>query len=78
MTAWRPFDAPIVVPDHWVVPPPWRMTGTGKCRSCRSPIAWAEHPQTGKKHPFDPIGASHVTSCPNREYWVAQKRAGAG
>lgn len=79
MTAWEPFAKPIAVPTSFRVPEPWRQTGTGKCRSCREPIAWAQHPHTGSKQPFDADGRRHMETCANSDFWRerAQAREGA-
>jgi hypothetical protein len=33
------------------------MRADGKCRSCGAPLRWAEHFETGKRMPLDPLPA---------------------
>lgn len=48
---------------------PWRIQGTGRCRSCGAPIAWAKYGVDGKSAPFNPDGTSHFSNCPQAEDW---------
>ena len=38
------------------------------CRSCNAPVVWGETPG-GQRAPFDPDGANHFVSCPDRRAW---------
>jgi hypothetical protein len=48
---------------------PWRIHGTGRCRSCGAPIAWAKYSVDGKAAPFNPDGTSHFATCPQADQW---------
>lgn len=58
------------LPQSDGVPPPWQVTGSGRCRSCKAEVWWAEHPDTGKRSPFNADGSgSHFATCPQAGYW---------
>ena len=39
-----------------------------RCRSCHAVVVWGETAH-GKRAPFDPDGANHFASCPDRRAW---------
>lgn len=77
MSGWDPFSKPLVDAGalRFVAPEGWTLGDRGRCRTCREPIAWATHRSTGRRAPFDAAGTSHISTCPNAEYW--RQRAAA-
>ena len=78
--AWSPFDKPIIdgSATRFAVPAPWFQTSTGMCRSCGSPVAWAEHPSTAGRAPFDTDGKNHMATCPHSDMWEGKSRRRGG